>query len=113
MRPIGAHFPRLWRTLYELSLIRPYSRLLQLIADGTINAGMTREDAMALKTGKAQPNGVFIVSAAISQLQRRFDQLSDSEALVDLRADPRLLTPDTLKQFAQRLATLAKLWQQQ
>jgi hypothetical protein len=104
--------PPSWRTLYELSLIRPHSRLLKLIADGTVNAGMTREDALALKPGKAQPSDGFIVSAAIAQLQRRFAQLSDAEAVSDLRAEPGILTPATLQQFAQRLATLAQLWEQ-
>ena len=40
-------FPPSWRTLYELSHIRP-PRMLQLIASGEIHPGMTREEAAAL-----------------------------------------------------------------
>jgi hypothetical protein len=47
-------FPPSWRTLYELTHIRPKSRLLQLIADGTINPSMTREEAIALRHGASQ-----------------------------------------------------------
>jgi hypothetical protein len=47
-------FPPSWRTLYELTQIRPKQRLLQLIADGTINPSMTREEAIALRHGAAQ-----------------------------------------------------------
>jgi hypothetical protein len=41
-------FPPSWRTLWELSQIRPKQRLLDLIASGKINPGMTREEAFAL-----------------------------------------------------------------
>lgn len=37
------------RTLWELMQIHPKHRLLKLIADGTINSAMTREEAMMLK----------------------------------------------------------------
>jgi hypothetical protein len=42
-------FPPSPRTLWELTQIRPKQRLLELIANGTINSGMTREDAVALR----------------------------------------------------------------
>jgi len=42
-------FPPSPRTLWELTQIRPKQRLLELIANGTINAGMTREEAVALR----------------------------------------------------------------
>jgi hypothetical protein len=102
-------FPPSWRTLYELARLRPQSRLLKLIDDGTIHPGISREQAMTLNNGKPQPLPEFIVAAA---LQRQFAKLSDAEALNELRSDPGALTPDTLKQFAQRLATLANLWEQ-
>jgi hypothetical protein len=44
-------FPPSPRTLWELTQIRPRQRLLELIADGTINSGMTREEAVALRQG--------------------------------------------------------------
>jgi hypothetical protein len=42
-------FPPSWRTLWELSQIRSKQRLLELIASGKINPGMTREEAVALR----------------------------------------------------------------
>ena len=42
-------FPPSWRTLWELTQIRPKQRLLELIANGTINPGITREEAVALR----------------------------------------------------------------
>lgn len=42
-------FPPSPRTLWELTQIRPKLRLLELIASGTINPGMTREEAVALR----------------------------------------------------------------
>jgi hypothetical protein len=42
-------FPPSFRTLWELTQIRPKQRLLELIANGTINPGMTREEAVALR----------------------------------------------------------------
>jgi hypothetical protein len=47
-------FPPSWRTLWELTQIRPKQRLLELIANGTINAGMTREEAVALRQKNSQ-----------------------------------------------------------
>jgi hypothetical protein len=44
-------FPPSPRTLWELTQIRPKQRLLDLIADGTINPSMTREEAIALRHG--------------------------------------------------------------
>jgi hypothetical protein len=44
-------FPPSPRTLWELTQIRPKQRLLDLIADGTINPSMTREEAIALRSG--------------------------------------------------------------
>ena len=41
-------FPPSWRTLWELSQIRPKQRLLEIIASGKVNSGMTREEAVAL-----------------------------------------------------------------
>jgi hypothetical protein len=48
-------FPPSSRTLWELSQIRPKQRLLELIANGTINSGMTREEAVALRHKNSQP----------------------------------------------------------
>ncbi len=47
-------FPPSWRTLWELSQIRPKQRLLHFIASGEINPGMTREEAVALRHGTSQ-----------------------------------------------------------
>jgi hypothetical protein len=47
-------FPPSPRTLWELTQIRPRQRLLELIANGTINSGMTREEAIALREGGAK-----------------------------------------------------------
>jgi hypothetical protein len=47
-------FPPSPRTLWELTQIRPKQRLLALIADGTINSAMTREEAIALRNGASQ-----------------------------------------------------------
>jgi hypothetical protein len=47
-------FPPSWRTLWELTQRRPKQRLLELIANGTINAGMTREEAVALRHKTSQ-----------------------------------------------------------
>jgi len=47
-------FPPSWRTLWELTQIRPKQRLLELIANGTINSGMTREEAVALRHKTSQ-----------------------------------------------------------
>ena len=47
-------FPPSPRTLWELTQIRPKQRLLELIADGTINPSITREEAIALRHGAAQ-----------------------------------------------------------
>jgi hypothetical protein len=47
-------FPPSFRTLWELTQIRPKQRLLELIANGTINAGMTREEAVALRQKNSQ-----------------------------------------------------------
>ena len=44
-------FPPSWRTIHEISLIRPKSRLLAFIANGKINSGMTREEVIALRKG--------------------------------------------------------------
>jgi hypothetical protein len=45
----GHAFPPSPRTLWELTQIRPKQRLLDLIANGTINPSMTREEAVALR----------------------------------------------------------------
>jgi hypothetical protein len=42
-------FPPSWRTLWELSQIRPKQRLLELIASGKINPGITIKDSVALR----------------------------------------------------------------
>jgi len=42
-------FPPSFRTLWELTQIRPKQRLLELIAKGEINSAMTREEAVALR----------------------------------------------------------------
>ena len=47
-------FPPSPRTLWELTQIRPKQRLLELIAKGEINAGMTREGAVALRHKNSQ-----------------------------------------------------------
>jgi hypothetical protein len=104
-------FPCSPRTLYEIGLIRPQSRLLRYIADGSINPGLTREEAIGLKGGRSQPRPAFIVSAAIVHLQRQLEKLSDEEAVRNLRDDVGSLTPDQLKQFARRLTNLAKMWE--
>jgi len=47
-------FPPSWRTLWELTQIRPKQRLLELIATGAVNSGMTREEAVALRLKTSQ-----------------------------------------------------------
>ena len=47
-------FPPSSRTLWELTQIRPKQRLLELIANGTINSGLTREEAVALRHRTSQ-----------------------------------------------------------
>jgi hypothetical protein len=47
-------FPPSSRTLWELTQIRPKQRLLELIANGMINSGMTREEAVALRHKTSQ-----------------------------------------------------------
>ena len=47
-------FPPSLRTLWELTQIRPKQRLLELIANGTVNSGMTREEAVALRHKTSQ-----------------------------------------------------------
>lgn len=47
-------FPPSWRTLWELSQIRPKQRLLDFIASGKINPGITREEAVALRHRTSQ-----------------------------------------------------------
>ena len=47
-------FPPLPCTLWELTQIRPKQRLRELIANGTINSGMTREEAVALRHRTSQ-----------------------------------------------------------
>lgn len=47
-------FPPSPRTLWELTQIRPKQRLLDLIADGTINSSMTREEAIAIRHGASR-----------------------------------------------------------
>jgi hypothetical protein len=47
-------FPPSPRTLWELTQIRPKQRLLELIANGTINSAMTREEAVALRHKMSQ-----------------------------------------------------------
>jgi hypothetical protein len=46
--------PPSWRTLYELTQIRPKERLLELIENGSINPAMTREEAIALRQRTSQ-----------------------------------------------------------
>jgi hypothetical protein len=52
-------FPPSPRTLWELTQIRPKQRLLELIANGTINSGMTREEAIALRQGNGTSREIF------------------------------------------------------
>ena len=47
-------FPPSLRTLWELTQIRPKQRLLELIAKGEINSGMTREEAVSLRHRTSQ-----------------------------------------------------------
>ena len=47
-------FPPSPRTLWELTQIRPKQRLLELIANGAVNSGMTREEAVALRHKTSQ-----------------------------------------------------------
>jgi hypothetical protein len=47
-------FPPSPRTLWELTQIRPKQRLLELIATGAVNSGMTREEAVALRLKTSQ-----------------------------------------------------------
>ena len=47
-------FPPSSRTLWELTQIRPKQLLTELIANGTVNSGMTREEAVALRHKTSQ-----------------------------------------------------------
>ena len=102
-------FPPSWRTLYELSKIRPKTRLQQLIGSGKIYPGMTREEAIELRTGRQQQPGKLIVSTIIAQLLRQSEALSDAALLRDLRSH-HSITPAKLAQLGQRLTQVAKRW---
>jgi hypothetical protein len=47
-------FPPSPRTLWELTQIRPKQRLIELISNGSVNSGMTREEAVALRHRTSQ-----------------------------------------------------------
>jgi hypothetical protein len=47
-------FPPSLRTLWELTQIRPKQRLIDLIENGTVNSGMTREETVALRHKTSQ-----------------------------------------------------------
>jgi hypothetical protein len=47
-------FPPSSRTLWELTQVRPKQRLTELIANGAVNSGMTREEAVALRHKTSQ-----------------------------------------------------------
>src|SRR5260370_40027383 len=53
-------FPPSPRTLWELTQIRPKQRLLELIENGTINSGMTREEAVALRHRTSQERAALL-----------------------------------------------------
>ncbi len=47
-------FPPSWRTLYELTQIRPEQRLVKLIETGRVHAGTTREEAIGFQRKSEQ-----------------------------------------------------------
>ena len=100
--------PSSWRTLDELTRIRPKTRLLALIANGKINSGMTREEAITLRGGRKQDVGdkLFFLNARIAQLQLHITPLSDADLRRELRAEPRRITSATVQQL-ERLTRLA------
>ena len=56
------------RTLWELTQIRAKQRLLELIANGTINSGMTREEAVALRhktSPQRSPTPTSVIAALL------------------------------------------------
>jgi hypothetical protein len=102
-------FPPSWRTLYELSHIRP-PRMLQLIASAEIHPGMTREEAVALLPGRKQDAYQLILSADIARMQRWLSGLSIDEAVQNLAADPGDATPASIKQFGRWLIKVGDHW---
>lgn len=97
-------FPPSWRTIHEISLIRPKSRLLAFIANGKINSGMTREEVIALRKGNdhsQEDNGGarFFLNAVIAQLQSHITPLSDFDVSRELRAERSRMTAETVHQL--------------
>jgi hypothetical protein len=101
-------FPPSWRTLHELSKIRP-ARLLRFIKSGKVNPGMTREDACALQDKHPHdPDAVFI-SSMVARFERGLSQFTDGEAVDNLVEDPGgKATADTLEKLGRRLVALGR-----
>ena len=106
-----SYLPASWATLYELAALSP-DRLRALIADGTVNAKMTREDARALLPGIAQDRTAPRLSRGITALLHVGIQLGGVGAvrayMRDLPEDARELTPDEIEEAAQFLRQLAQ-----
>jgi hypothetical protein len=100
--------PPSWRTLYEMTLIRPESRLVGMIRDGRINSGVTREEVIVLRGGRKQVNGrtPFFLNAVIAQLQLHITPLTDAQLKRELRTERCRVTRDTVMQV-ERLAKVA------
>jgi hypothetical protein len=103
-------FPASWRTLYELTAIRPHSKLLELKDSGAINPGMTREEVNKLIPGRQQDRGQIIVSADIKRVLRHTDSMSFADAVRNLSDDPGSITADKIEQAAQWLQGVAEAW---
>jgi hypothetical protein len=101
-------FPPSPRTLYELSLLRPSRELLARIADGTINSATSREEAIALRTGRPQDGSAdFPFGAALFRLIRRSENISEDQALRDLHEHGDL-DAAKVKAFGQRVMRLGE-----
>jgi hypothetical protein len=103
--------PASWRTRYELVAILP-ERKQQLIDDGEIHSGLTREGAIALRKGRKQDRPVFILSAFILRFRRECERLGDAGVVNELLYDPGHLTPDELEEFGHELVRRASQWRE-
>ena len=91
------------RTLYELTQIRPEQRLLKLIKNSRVHAGITREEAIALQTkSKRFPKGELKLKREIATLVDVCILLGQSECvLAHIRSLKRARKDLTVQKFEQ------------
>jgi hypothetical protein len=103
-------FPPSWRTLWELTHIRPDRRMLELIAGGEIYQGMTREEAIGLMPGQRQETAKAILSVTIAELLKQ-SRHPVPDAVRELQSDPGSMTPDTIKRLGLWLTEVGEHWE--